>query len=80
MLTENLSNARTNLDALMDHVVADRGPVKITRQNGEAVVLISESDWAGMEETIHLLSSPENAQRLMESIKQLDAGNGTKPE
>ena len=77
MLMENFSNARANLKALMDRVVADRAPMKITRQNGEAVVMISESEWAGMEETIHLLSSPENARRLLEATKQLDAGNGT---
>ncbi|WP_373491156.1 type II toxin-antitoxin system Phd/YefM family antitoxin [Parasphingorhabdus sp.] len=80
MLMENFSKARANLKALMDRVVADKVPVKITRQNGEAVVMISESEWAGMEETIHLLSSPENARRLMESIKQLDAGEGTEQE
>ena len=80
MHVENFSNARANLKALMDRVVADRAPVKITRQNGEAVVMISESEWAGMEETLHLLSSPGNARRLMESIKQLDAGKGTERE
>lgn len=80
MLMENFSSARANLKALMDRVVADRAPVKITRQRGEAVVMIAESEWAGMEETIHLLSSPENAGRLMKSIKQLDADEGTERE
>ncbi len=80
MLMENFSKARANLKALMDRVVADKVPVKITRQNGEAVVMISESEWAWMEETIHLLSSPKNAERLLESIRQLDAGEGFEPE
>ncbi|WP_243457063.1 type II toxin-antitoxin system Phd/YefM family antitoxin [Parasphingorhabdus cellanae] len=77
---ENFSNARANLKALMDRVVADRAPVKITRQRGEAVVMIAESEWAGMEETIHLLSSPANAKELLESIAQLDAGEGQERE
>ncbi|QTD54819.1 type II toxin-antitoxin system prevent-host-death family antitoxin [Parasphingorhabdus cellanae] len=80
MLMENFSNARANLKALMDRVVADRAPVKITRQRGEAVVMIAESEWAGMEETIHLLSSPANAKELLESIAQLDAGEGQERE
>ena len=80
MLMENFSKARANLKALMDRVVDDKVPVKITRQNGEAVVMISESEWAGMEETIHLLSSPENARRLMEAIRGLDAGEGEEHE
>ena len=80
MLMENFSKARANLKALMDRVVADKIPLKITRQNGEAVVMISESEWAGMEETIYLLSSPKNAERLLESIRQLDVGEGFEPE
>ena len=80
MLMENFSKARANLKALMDRVVADKVPVKITRQKGEAVVMISESEWEGMEETIHLLSSPANAKALMDSIAQLEAGQGTQRE
>lgn len=80
MLMENFSKARANLKALMDRVVADKIPLKITRQNGESVVMISESEWAGMEETIHLLSSPKNAERLLEAIRGLDAGEGEEHE
>ncbi len=80
MLMENFSKARANLKALMDRVVADKIPMKITRQNGEAVVMVSESEWASMEETLHLLSSPANAKELMESIAQLDAGQGEEHE
>jgi antitoxin YefM len=77
MLMENFSKARANLKALMDRVVADKVPVKITRQNGEAVVMVSESEWASMEETTYLLSSPANAKELRESIRQLDECKGT---
>ena len=76
MLTETFSNARNNLKAVMDRVVADRAPVKITRQKAEGVVMISESDWESMEEMLYLLSSPKNAAILAESIAELDAGRG----
>lgn len=76
MLMENFSKARANLKALMDRVTADKVPVKITRQNGEAVVMVSESEWAGMEETIHLLSSPKNAERLLEAVRGFESGEG----
>ena len=76
MIVETFSHARSNLKAVMDRVVADRAPVKITRQRGEGVVMISESDWESMEETLYLLSSPKNAARLAESIAELDAGRG----
>jgi len=70
------SDTRANLKAVMDRVVEDRAPVVITRQKAEAVVMVSLSDWTAMEETLHLLSSPRNAERLREAIAQLDAGEG----
>jgi antitoxin YefM len=33
-----------------------------------------------MEETLHLLSSPRNAERLREAIAELDAGGGAERE
>jgi antitoxin YefM len=70
------SEARENLKSVIDKVVADRAPIAITRQRGEGVVIISESEWAGMEETLYLLASPANAKHLMDGIKELDAGRG----
>jgi antitoxin YefM len=70
------SDARANLKAVMDRVVADKAPVAITRQKGEGVVMISASEWASIEETLYLLQSPANARELLASIAELDAGKG----
>jgi antitoxin YefM len=70
------SDTRANLKEVMDRVVDDRTPVVITRQKAEAVVMVSLSDWNAIEETLHLLSSPANADRLRASIRELDAGKG----
>lgn len=71
------SEARENLEAMIDKVVTDRAPLAITRQRGqEGAVLISASEWASIEEALHLLSSPANARNLLESIAELDAGKG----
>ena len=50
------------------------------RQKAEAVVMVSLADWTAMEETLHLLTSVRNAERLREAIKQLDAGEGQERE
>lgn len=80
MQTVTYSEARDNLKAVMDKAAADRAPVMITRQRGENVVLVSASEWAGMEETLHLMASPANARHLMEGIARLDAGKGEERE
>ncbi|WP_338849957.1 type II toxin-antitoxin system prevent-host-death family antitoxin [Massilia sp. W12] len=68
------SEARASLKTAMDQVCTDHTPTVITRVNGEHVVMLSLADFNSMEETIYLLSSPNNASRLMESIAQHRAG------
>ena len=68
------SEARAGLKAVMDDVCADHSPTVITRQNGEAVVMLSLADFNSIEETMYLLSSPKNASRLLASFEQLKAG------
>ena len=70
------SEARENLKSLIDKVVADRAPIAITRQRGEGAVIVSASEWASIEETMHLLSSPKNAERLLEAVRGFEAGDG----
>jgi len=70
------SDTRANLADVMDKVVRDKTPVVVTRQKHEAVVIVSLADWNAMEETLHLLSSPGNAQRLRDAVSALEAGQG----
>lgn len=70
------SDARKNLKSVMDKVVADHSEAIITRRNGEAVVMVSLSEWNSIRETEYLLSTPKNAKRLRRGIAQLDAGKG----
>lgn len=80
MQTLTVSETRANLKAVLDRVVADKAPIQIVRPKGEGVVLVSESEWEGMLETMHLLSSPANASRLLNGIRELDAGRGEEHE
>jgi antitoxin YefM len=74
------SYARENLKAVLDKVVSDGAPLAIARRNGQGAVLVSESEWASIEETMYLLRSPANAKRLLDSIAELDAGLGVERE
>lgn len=73
METISYSDARAQLAATMDRVISDHAPVIITRHGSQACVLVSLDDWESMEETNYLRSSPINAARLSESIRELEA-------
>jgi antitoxin YefM len=69
------TDLRTNLTRYMDEAVESRTPLVVTRQNGRGnVVMMSEEEFEGWQETVHLLSSPRNATRLMRSIRQARSG------
>jgi antitoxin YefM len=67
---------RENLSKVLDEVCDSAAPLIVTRQNARPVVLISLEEFRSIEETMHLLSSPVNAERLLKSIEQLNAGKG----
>lgn len=78
MQTMTYSDLRQNLSTALDQVNEDHVPLLITRQRGKEAVLISYSDYRSIEETLYLLSNPKNAERLLKSIAELEAGKGKK--
>ncbi len=76
MFTLSFTSARQNLATTIDRIQADQEPVVITRNGEAAAVLLSIEEYRALEETAYLLRSPANAQRLLESIEQLESGKG----
>jgi antitoxin YefM len=74
------SDLRNNLASYMEEVCDNRAPLLVTRQNARSVVIMSEADYEGLMETVHLLNSPANAARLLRSIKDADRGRLKKRE
>lgn len=71
------SHLRQNLARCLDEAVESRAPILVTRQGGKGnVVLLSEEEFAGWQETVHLLRSPANAKHLLSSIRAADEGFG----
>lgn len=72
------SDLRQNLAHYLDEAVEGRAPIVVTRQGGQGnVVMIAESEFNGWQETVHLLNSPRNAERLRRSIRQIEGGKGS---
>lgn len=67
------SEARSRLFPLIQQVNDDHMPVRISSKGGDAV-LMSAEDFDSWQETIYLLRSPANAQRLMEAIGRDKSG------
>jgi antitoxin YefM len=69
------SELRQNLARYLDETAASRAPIVVTRQGGkEPIVFMPLQEFEGWQETVHLLSSPRNAEHLLESIRQIEAG------
>jgi antitoxin YefM len=69
------TDLRQNLSRYLDEAVDTRAPIVVTRQGNKGnVVLISEEEFAGWQDTVHLLSSPKNAERLRRGVRQAEAG------
>ena len=75
------TDLRHRMASYFDRVTNDREPLVVTRQGGKGnVVIMSEAEFAGWQETVHLLSSPRNAERLMASVRQARAGDTSERE
>lgn len=68
---------RQNLARYMDRAVADREPLLVTRQGSAPVVMMSLEEFEGWVETVHLLRSPRNAERLLRAAAEAEAGEAT---
>ncbi len=76
MIHVNFTELRNKLAHWYDRANNDRAPILVTRQGHEPVVLIAQSEYDSMVETLYLKSSPANAARLDASIAELSAGKG----
>ena len=72
-MTITASEARKQLFPLIEQVNEDRTAVAITSRRGDAVLLARE-EYEALQETAHLLRSPKNVRRLLESLDQALAG------
>lgn len=73
----SFTEARNNLKSVFDAVYKDHDEVVIHRKGKENVVVISFDEYNAMKETQYLLSSRENRERLLDSLKELREDGGT---
>lgn len=79
MIAANYSEFRTDLKKYLDSVEDNNETLIIKRKTGKGAVMISLDEYNSIMETMHLLSSKKNADRLYESMQQLKSGKTIKP-
>lgn len=79
MIAANYSEFRTGLKKYLDSVEDDNETLIIKRKSGKGTVMISLDEYNSIMETLHLLSSRKNADRLYESIQQMKSGKTVRP-
>ena len=77
MEVTSFTDFRKNLRLYFEKVYLMGKPLFISRPKGRDIVIMSKSEYDGMQETFHLLSSPRNAERLLKSIEADMTGEST---
>ena len=80
MIAANYSEFRADLKKYLDSVEENHETLVIKRKSGKGTVMISLEEYNSIMETLHLLSSKKNADRLYESLEQVNAGKTIQPE
>lgn len=80
MKTMTYSESRAHYAETLNSVVDDCEEVVITRPGHEPVVIVALADYESLRETVYLLRSRENAQRLLASIDRLEYGGSVERE
>jgi len=66
------SQARNNLRSIIDKVCTDFDEFLITTKDNKTAVIMSYAEYSAMKETMYLLSSKTNRDRLHEAVDQID--------
>jgi antitoxin YefM len=68
------SEARKRLFPLITEINENQEAVEILSKGGTAF-LVPEAQWRSLQETAHLMRSPTNAQRLLDSVAAVERGD-----
>ena len=71
-----LKDNQENFEQIIDDVLVSGGPVKILKDNGNAI-LVSEEVWRGMTETLSLMAIPGMRDSIRSGMRQPLADTAT---
>jgi antitoxin YefM len=75
----SVNKFRDNLKALVNRVITNHSPLKVTRRAGEDFVVVSAEDWEREQETLHILQSGDLMRQIAASLASHAQGTGYRP-
>lgn len=72
MKTTTLTNFRTHLREFSEGVIQEKTPLFVSRQKGEGFVVLSQSDYNSMQETLYLLNDSNDVKAIEESNQEIE--------
>ncbi len=70
MNTITINQAKASLRDVIQQIINDVEPTIVTTETGESVVMLSLDEYNAWQETLYLLSTPANAEQLVQSIAE----------
>lgn len=67
MISTTAENFRDNLSEMIDKLIKSNEQLKVTTETGNVVVL-SESDYNGIMETLRIYSNPQEKEKIIEGL------------
>jgi antitoxin YefM len=82
MIHVSFTDLRKRLAHFMDRATQDHDTVLVTRQGSEPVVMIAQSEYEGMVETLHLVSNakrhpPRSTAAFLKRLRELAGDDAT---
>lgn len=72
MKSTTLTNFRTHLREFSEGVIQEKVPLFVSRQKGEGLVVLSQSDYNSMKESLSLLSNSNNSKAFQDSVQEVE--------
>jgi len=79
MNTVSVNQFRDKLKTIVEQVINDHTPIKVTRRAGDDFVVMSADDWEKEQETLFVLQNSALMQQIAEAAETHKQGNGYNP-
>ena len=79
MDTVSVNRFRDNLKTLVEQVVSEHEPLKVTRRSGDDFVVLSAEDWEREQESLRILQNSDLMKQIKASLATHNGNTGYKP-